>query len=377
MSAIEKEFRLNQKQTMCFRIIANWFIKKFVTKDPDTPPLSMVMTGPGGTGKTYVVNAVRELMKCYVCVHQIRFLAPTGSTASLIDGMTIHKGLGIRIKANRNGKSNRHVGESVEDYTVLISVQSRTKLREEWRNVEIVFIDECSMLSLQFMCEIDHALRYVKERPDDPFGSVVVVCAGDFCQYPPVVGSPLYSPVSGYANQTEQEILKRLGRLAWKTVNTVVTLSEQQRMRTDPEFGGTTQCLRTWECTYEDVDLFNSRVIRSDLHPDGIDLSLAGNSTATAIVATNVVREQLNLAKARANCGQGSQPLIICAANDKVKDKSFALNNHLREYLLQLEVTALSSSGSLPALQMVLKARSILSIQMCVPMVLPTAPALL
>ncbi|KAG1876929.1 hypothetical protein C8R48DRAFT_554185, partial [Suillus tomentosus] len=158
MSSIEKKFGLNDKQTTCFRIIANWFISKFVRKQADTPTLSMVMTGPGGTGKTYVVNAVRALMTHYGCSHQIRFLAPTGSAASLIDGMTIHKGLGIKIQANRNGKSNRRVGESMEDYTVLISVQSRTQLREEWRNVEIVFIDECSMLSLQLICEIDHAL---------------------------------------------------------------------------------------------------------------------------------------------------------------------------------------------------------------------------
>ncbi|KAG2051085.1 hypothetical protein BDR06DRAFT_846487, partial [Suillus hirtellus] len=141
MSLIEKKFGLNDKQTMCFRIIANWFISKFVRKQADMPTLSMVMTGPGGTGKTYVVNVVRALMTHYGCSHQIRFLAPTGSAASLIDGMTIHKGLGIKIQVNHNG-----------------NVQSRTQLHEEWWNVEIVFIDECSMLSLQLICEIDHAL---------------------------------------------------------------------------------------------------------------------------------------------------------------------------------------------------------------------------
>lgn len=82
----------------------------------------MVMSGPGRTGKTYVVNAVRALMIRYGCSHQIHFLAPTDLAASLIDGMTIHKGLGIKIQVNRNGKSNQHVGESMEDYTVLISV---------------------------------------------------------------------------------------------------------------------------------------------------------------------------------------------------------------------------------------------------------------
>ncbi|KAG2741944.1 hypothetical protein P692DRAFT_201725891, partial [Suillus brevipes Sb2] len=141
MQRFETHFGLNEKQKICFRLICEWFIAKHVLKKNDIPPLSMVMTGPGGTGKTYVINAVKALMAHYGCEHQIRYLAPTGSAASLIDGMTIHKGLGIKIKSNRNG-----------------NVQSRTQLRDEWRFVEVVFIDESSMLSLQLICEMDHAL---------------------------------------------------------------------------------------------------------------------------------------------------------------------------------------------------------------------------
>ncbi|KAG1880598.1 hypothetical protein C8R48DRAFT_560869, partial [Suillus tomentosus] len=88
-------FGLNEKQTVCFRLICQWFVNKHVLK-LCTPPLSMIMTGPGGTGKTYVVNAVKAFMARYGCAHLIRFLAPTGSAASLIDGMTIHQGLGIK-----------------------------------------------------------------------------------------------------------------------------------------------------------------------------------------------------------------------------------------------------------------------------------------
>lgn len=69
---------------------------------------------------------------------------------------------------------------SIEDYTVLISVQNRTLLREEWHNVEIVFVDETSMLSLQLICEIDHTLRYAKEKPNVYFGGVAVIFTGDF-----------------------------------------------------------------------------------------------------------------------------------------------------------------------------------------------------
>ncbi|KAG2135304.1 hypothetical protein DEU56DRAFT_721738, partial [Suillus clintonianus] len=120
--------------------------------------LIMLMTGPGGTGKTHVVKAVQSVMQHYGCAHIIRFLAPTGSAAALIDGMTVHKGLGIKIKSNNKGKGNREPGNSLEDYSVLISVQNRTRLRDEWKNVEFLLLDEVSLVSLQLLAEIDHAL---------------------------------------------------------------------------------------------------------------------------------------------------------------------------------------------------------------------------
>ena len=64
------------------------------------------MTGPGGTGKTHVVKAVQKVMEHYNATHRIRFLAPTGLAASLIDGMTVHKGLGIKVKSKDKGKGN-------------------------------------------------------------------------------------------------------------------------------------------------------------------------------------------------------------------------------------------------------------------------------
>jgi hypothetical protein len=51
--------------------------------------------------------------------------------------------------------------------------------------------------------------------------------------------------------------------MAWKRVNTVVNLSEQQHMKDDPEYGEAVMRLRSKTCTHEDVDLFNSKVIKS------------------------------------------------------------------------------------------------------------------
>jgi hypothetical protein len=64
-----------------------------------------------------------------------------------------------------------------------------------------------------------------------------MIFAGDFYQYPPVFGSPLYAPINNNTKATEQELLKHLGHLAWKSVTEVVILEEQERMKKDPEYG--------------------------------------------------------------------------------------------------------------------------------------------
>ncbi|KIM66485.1 hypothetical protein SCLCIDRAFT_110469 [Scleroderma citrinum Foug A] len=212
---------LNSKQWIAFHIITQYFIQKFIIKQ-DTPSkhLSMLITGPGGTGKTHVVHAVksvivlrcaRNIMQHYNCAHMICFLAPTGSAANLIDGMTIHKGLGIKIKSHKKGKGNREPGETEEDYSVIINIKNCTQPQDEWKNVEFVLIDETSLLSLQLLAEIDHALCFAKEKLDIWFGGIAIIFSGDLFQYPPVGGSPLYTPIKPYANQTNDEIQKRLG----------------------------------------------------------------------------------------------------------------------------------------------------------------------
>jgi len=209
MNTIGKEYKLNPKQWIAFHIITKYFVQKFIIKqNKPLEHLCMLITGPGGTGKTHVVHAVKSVMEHYNCAHMIRFLAPTGSAANLIDGMTIHKGLGTKIQSCKKGKRNREPGATEEDYSVIISVKNRTQLRDEWKNVEFVLIDETSLLSLQLLAEIDHALRFAKEKPDVWFGGIAIIFAGDLFQYPPVGGSPLYTPIKPYANQTNDEIQK-------------------------------------------------------------------------------------------------------------------------------------------------------------------------
>jgi hypothetical protein len=303
LDSIIKKETLNTKQQIAFCIIANALFKLLddqknginkVTEPNFKPYLKLLLSGPGGTGKTHVVRAIQQVMKIYGCEHKIRFLAPSGSAASLIDGMTVHKGLSIKVK--KSGKNNGKCSSdnTNEDYTILINISDRKKVREEFKDVILVMCDKASLLSTQLLAEMDHAMRYALNN-NKYLGGIIVIFAGDFYQFPPVFGSSLYTPIKNSAKATDQKLLKRLGCLCWKSVTEVIILEEQERMKNDPDYTQAVLNLRTHTCTISDVDLFNSHVVMSVEHPHGINMSANENENATAIVATNLLRQTINM----------------------------------------------------------------------------------
>jgi len=125
-------FTLNDKQRIAFLICAQRFKELLLSEQqsPATPqkPLQMCLTGPGGTGKTHVVNALRELMSRYGRAYRIRLLAPTGGAASLIGGQTIHSGLGISVVERKRGDAK----QPETDLCGHISAKKKFELRAEW-----------------------------------------------------------------------------------------------------------------------------------------------------------------------------------------------------------------------------------------------------
>lgn len=86
LKSIENQYNLNQKQLIAFNIAAHKFLYNQISKRTDNSsdnheqlqyshsidsPLCMLITGPGGTGKTHVVKALQTLMATYGCEHQI------------------------------------------------------------------------------------------------------------------------------------------------------------------------------------------------------------------------------------------------------------------------------------------------------------------
>src|ERR1700761_7851903 len=101
----------------------------------------MFTAGPGGVGKTYVMRAVQKVMELYGAGHRIKFTAPFGSCAALIKGSTIHNALKIRVKKRRKSLDNEE-----EQYEIVLSIKQKQELEEEWADVDILVIDEISLL---------------------------------------------------------------------------------------------------------------------------------------------------------------------------------------------------------------------------------------
>lgn len=126
--------------------------------------LHLFVTGKAGTGKSTLLKLLRDTVSTKMAV-----VAPTGLAAVNVGGQTIHSFFTLPpklitpdlIRSSRNAR--------------LI------------RKLELLVIDEISMVRADLMDAIDKSLRKTRNAPDIPFGGVQVVMFGDLHQLPPIV----------------------------------------------------------------------------------------------------------------------------------------------------------------------------------------------
>lgn len=129
---------------------------------------SALLTGPAGTGKTFVLNQFIRLSK-----HEgkhVSVTATTGLAATHLGGSTIHAWAGIGVLDELPSNFLAHMAKG---------------RREIIEKTDILLIDEISMLHDYRLDMVDEVCRIVR-RKDEPFGGIQVVMSGDFFQLPPV-----------------------------------------------------------------------------------------------------------------------------------------------------------------------------------------------
>ena len=134
----------------------------------------LFITGKAGTGKTTFLRKLREQSPKNMAV-----VAPTGVAAINAGGMTIHSFFQLPV---------RTLIPTQESYRQLFSEQRLTQRKRNMLfHLEMLVIDEISMVRADVLDAIDAVLRRYKYRKDQPFGGVQVVMIGDLFQLSPVV----------------------------------------------------------------------------------------------------------------------------------------------------------------------------------------------
>ena len=120
----------------------------------------MCIPGCGGTGKSQLIRAITKYFSVTKRMQMMRTLAPIGSAAAEIDGMTIHSFLG---EQRSSGKARTiKPGDS--------------QLEKEWANIEYLVIDEISMAGLTLLGKLNRIICAAKHTdPQLPFGGVNVI----------------------------------------------------------------------------------------------------------------------------------------------------------------------------------------------------------
>lgn len=155
------------------------------------------LTGKAGTGKTtFLRNLISLTHKKAVIV------APTGIAAINASGVTIHSlfqmPFGMYLPRNPTAEldiANQHYNTPK---SIVRHLNMNATKRRILMDLELLIIDEVSMLRADLLDAIDMILRYIRKNNTSSFGGVQVLFIGDLHQLPPVVKQDEWSLLNSY-----------------------------------------------------------------------------------------------------------------------------------------------------------------------------------
>lgn len=138
---------------------------------------NIFLTGPGGSGKTELIK--RMVAFCEAKGKKFQVCALTGCAAILLNckAKTVHSWAGIGLANGTNDEVVRKV------------ISNLFKMKA-WKKIDVLIIDEISMMSLKIFEILDMIGRRIRKKGDKPFGGIQIVFSGDFYQLPPVGNDP-------------------------------------------------------------------------------------------------------------------------------------------------------------------------------------------
>lgn len=151
------------------------------------------LTGKAGTGKTTFLKYIRKHTRKKSVV-----VAPTGVAAINAGGVTMHSFFQLPFGPFIPINQKISLEGTTDQYTLFKNIKVSEEKREIFRDLQLLIIDEVSMVRCDMLDAVDAILRYFREVPHTAFGGVQVLFIGDLFQLPPVIPGSTWSVLRQY-----------------------------------------------------------------------------------------------------------------------------------------------------------------------------------
>lgn len=207
---------------------------------------NIFLTGKAGTGKTTLLHKIIN-----TCYKNTVVVAPTGIAALNAGGVTIHSMFQLPFASFLPTLSNPPIVNEFLRFENRFSLRKHFQMHKNKqqviRNMELLIVDEVSMLRADVLDAMDYMLQFIR-KDKRPFGGVQVLFIGDLLQLPPVV------------KQEEWEVLKHYYKGMYFFQSEVITQNpllyvelETIYRQTDKLFISILNHLRENQLTSEDI----------------------------------------------------------------------------------------------------------------------------
>lgn len=197
------------------------------------------LTGKAGTGKTTFLRHIKNTTRKKAVI-----VAPTGVAAINAGGVTMHSFFQLPFGPFIPKRTGVSADGTTDRNSLFRNIHFSSSKRALLQELELVIIDEISMVRCDMLDAMDTILRHYRKKPLVPFGGVQMVYIGDLFQLPPVVSqqeweilkphyespfffhshvaresAPLYIELKKIYRQSEQVFIDLLNRVRNNAVN--------------------------------------------------------------------------------------------------------------------------------------------------------------
>lgn len=218
---------------------------------------SVLLTGPAGAGKTYVLNQFIKFAKAEG--KHVSVTATTGLAATHLGGTTIHSWSGMGIHDSLAPNFAEHIAKG---------------RREIIEKTDVLIIDEISMLHDFRLDMVDHICRMVRKK-DEPFGGIQLIMSGDFFQLPPINRGD--SRAGGFVVNSE----------VWQELQPTICYLEEQHRQDDEKLLEILNAIRAGDLRRHHAETL---LARTEVYPDDLE-------QLTELHTVNIDVDSINEAK--------------------------------------------------------------------------------